>query len=448
MKKNENSENKKFYDKFTKKKEKSKKSQNEQKIKNQKSFKTEKNHFQKINSNAKLVFQKTLFSSEKIPEESKKIIANFDKILQEIKPLNSKQMQNLPENIRNLSAQMTSEKASRRLGYMNENIQLSAYARYFVWWNLVRHSKLFTNLPSEHFPKKDCVCLDLGSGPLTVVIALWLSRPELRNLKLTWYCLDISQNALTLGEDIYFSIAAKCPPSNSKAEPHWKIIRVKGSFGDFIKEKASFVTCANMFNELDQGSKMPPEFQSRKYFESLKNYSTSDAKFILIEPGVPKASRTLCLLRERFLKDDFIVKIPCVHSENCPMNGFKAFTGSSNKWCNFAFTTEDAPVNLQKLSEKSKLPKDRAVLSFIAILPKTQTENSQKDDLILARVTSDSFRLPKNKNGVYVCTKEGLKLVETNSEIKLKSGDFLEIKLNSQSQKYFDLKTGIEKIIL
>ena len=37
------------------------------------------------------------------------------------------------------------------------------------------------------------------------------------------------------------------------------------------------------------------------------------------------------------------------------------------KWCNFAFTTEDAPQRLLKLSRDSNLPKERAVLSFVFV---------------------------------------------------------------------------------
>ena len=128
---------------------------------------------------------------------------------------------------------------------------------------MVRLTRLFSNLNDNCFPKESCICLDAGSGPLTVVTALWLARPELRKLDLTWYCLDVSSNSMAFGEDIYLSVAAKLIGST------WTIIRVKGPFGTYLKEKASFITCANMLNELDQASDMPPEFQTKKYFDQL-----------------------------------------------------------------------------------------------------------------------------------------------------------------------------------
>ena len=397
-----------------------------------------------VKGNSRLLSRTSLFESSKVPQDAKKVIEDFDQIIQGVKPLNSRQLQQLPDNIRNLSHQMTDDRSTRRLGYMNENVQLSAYVRYFTWWNLVRLSRLFANLPAECFPSQDAVCLDLGSGPLTVVTALWLARPELRNKSFTWYCLDVSQNSLSLGEDVYLSVAARVPGTT------WKIIRVKGSFGTFIKEKADFITCANMFNELDQASDMPPEFQTKKYHDQLKAYGKTDAKYLLIEPGVPKAARTLSLLRDRFIKDNYFIPAPCPHFEDCPMNGFKAYTGSSCKWCNFAFNTEDAPKRLQALSVSAKLPKERAVLSFISAIPTAQVDAKNEASELDLRIASDAFRLPGYRTGHYACSSLGLTLVSSSSkEQELLSGDLIKVKLQVKPDNLtMDEKSGAKNIIL
>lgn len=402
------------------------------------------------------------FNSPNLPEDSKWILENFDKIIQNVKPLNSKQMQLLPENIRSLSHQMTDDRSKRRLGYMNENIQLSAYVRYFTWWNLVRLTRLFSNLNKDIFPSTDAFCLDLGSGPLTVISALWLARAELRKLKLTWYCLDVSQNSMALGEDIYLSIVANTSKQDEETSP-WKIIRVKGSFGTSIKNKCSFITCANMLNELDQASNMPPEFQTKKYFDQLKIYSdlkkeNDKTTFLLVEPGVPKAARTLCLLRERFIKEGFLLNSPCPHHLDCPMNGFKSYTGSKHKWCNFAFDTQQAPEKLKKLSTAAKLPKDRATLSYICASKSNsplETEAPEdKEGFFLLRIVSDQFKLPQNKAGFYGCSKFGLTLIKTSLEKakNLNSGTLLKISFTDLKTKTPDLpideKSGAKIIIL
>ena len=380
----------------------------------------------------------SLFSAKNITKDAVNILNDFDEIIQGVNPLNSRQLQQLPDNIRNLSHLLTDNRSERRLGYMNDNVQLSAYIRYYTWWNLVRITRLFANLPETCFPSKDEICLDIGSGPLTVITALWLSRPELRKLRLTWYCLDISANSMALGEDIYLSIVAK-----SEEEP-WRIIRVKGSFGTEIRQKADFITSANMFNELNQSSEMPPEYQTKKCFTQLKAYSTPHAKFLFIEPGIPKSARTLSLLRDRFISNGKFILAPCPHQGECPMNGFKAYTGSKNKWCNFAFSTEDAPPRLLKLSENAKLPKERATLSFIAIVDSevsTQNQNLNKDKSeIKCRVTSDSFKLPGNFTGHYACTERGLALLK--GHVKINSGDAFCVKIKKPGSLPKDEKSG------
>ncbi len=398
----------------------------------------------------------SLFDTSALTRETVAILNSFDEIIQGVRPLNSRQLQQLPENIRKLSHQLTDDRASRRLGYMNDNIQLSSYVRYYTWWNLVRLTRLFANIPASVFPTTDCTCLDLGSGPLTVVTALWLARPELRKLKLTWYCLDVSANSMALGEDIFLSIAART------GEEPWHIVRVKGAFGTTIKQKVSFLTCANMFNELDQASDMPPEFQTKKYYEQMDRYCEKGAGVLLVEPGVPKAARTLSLLRTRFIKDGRTIAAPCPHAEECPMSGFKAYTGSKNKWCNFAFSTEDAPARLQKLSVAAKLPKERATLSFIAVdqwlsaceagaskQPLSETSPSACSTTV--RIASDKLKLPNYMCGYYGCSQYGLVLVtlpdENNKRLpkppfRPQSGDLIQVKTKTPDSLPKDEKSG------
>lgn len=438
----ENTSDQKFYSKFDRSKKVDKKAEKKAEIKsannaikksgsrNQNDKKENKKFSKKANPKEARLVEKLeeLFSTKNIPSDTQKILEDFDQVIQGVRPLNSKQLQQLPDNIKALSHQLTDQRSERRLGYMNESIQLSSYVRYYTWWNLVRLTRLFSNLPVKLFPSKDCQCLDVGSGPLTVVTALWLARPEMRDLNLSWYCLDVSANSMALGEDIYLSIVAK-----TGGNP-WKIIRVKGPFGTSLKQKADFITCANMFNELDQASDMPPEYQTKKYYSQLQTYATPNASFLLVEPGVPKASRTLSLLRARFISEGKSVIAPCPHAGECPMNGFGAYTGSQNKWCNFAFSTENAPEKLLKLSEKAKLPKERATLSFIALFEKENTDNnSANSDSILCRVASDEFKLPGWKFGHYGCSEAGLVLLKTSTEKAIDSGDLVKASVKTKT---------------
>ncbi len=389
----------------------------------------------------------SLFEAASIPSDAKDILNNFQEILLSVIPLNSKQRSLLPKQIRDLSHTLTDERDERRRSYMNTTTTLSAYIHYFLWWNLVRLTRLFANMPADYFAFKDKdICLDIGSGPLTLPIALFLARPELRTKELTFYCLDISQQTLNAGENIFLSVAAKL-----KCQP-WKIIRVKGDFDSSIKEKASFVSCANVFNEVLQGGDMPPDYYSKRYFQKLTAFTDKNAvsRILIIEPGVPSSARFLHCIRENFMAGGYKIISPCTHHEICPMLGKK---GNGAKWCNFAFTTQDAPAALKKLSQDADLPKDRAVLSFLALeknpvsqaqvteehilemLSKEETGNKKLKSLnsqaglhnLTFRIVSDMIRLPGDRSGYYACSSLGLLLIVCNEE--LASGQSYETKM-------------------
>lgn len=390
---------------------------------------TEKTVFSRID--AKILENKNMFDFEKLPKDAVNVLENFDEIVQDVRPLNSRQKQNLSKDIRALSHQLTDERETRRSGYMNANQELSAYVRYFSWWNLVRLTRVFSNISASAFELNDGdVILDIGSGPLTVVSALWLSRPELRNKRLTVYTMDISQSTMSVGEDLYLSIAAKTAPSKEKSLPHWNIVRVKGEIGTLLRKKANLITCANMFNELYQKEHENPEKIADAQIQKLLAYADERCSFFIAEPGMPVAGRFISLMRERFIKNHHPIVAPCSHQGICPMDGNHARYGGSAKWCNFSFSTENAPKKLLKLSESAGLPKERAVISFIFAGTKKEISAAEKDDKILfADVVSDPIFLPPHRAGFYSCSQNGMVLLVNGSGKKLKSGDKIKMSM-------------------
>jgi len=351
----------------------------------------------------------SLFDSSSLPADARDILKSFGSIIASSHPLNSKQRALLPGQIRELSHSLTDERSERRLGYMNQTSTLSAYVHYYLWWNIVRLTRLFANLPASFLSlSENDICLDIGSGPLTVPMALFIARPELRSVPLTWYCMDISQQALSVGEDIFLSVAAQLKSTA------WKIIRVRGQLGTAIRDKARFITCANVFNEISQDAGMPPDFLAKKYAEQLLAYTErgdEKARFLVIEPGVPSCARLISQLRDAFIRRGFQPCSPCPHAllEQCPMDGRR-----EGKWCNFAFTTEEAPAELKKISDAAKLAKERAVLSFVAVERKKEGTAAEST----FRVASDPIRLPGGRTGYYACSAQGLLLVVTQQQLK------------------------------
>ena len=416
--------------------------------------------------------RRKMFDETAVPKESLEIIKSFDEIVASVRSLSGKQKLSLYGAIKNLSHQLTDDRNSRRLGYMNEAGYISAYISYFMWWNLVRMTRLFANLPKKAFEplekSQNPVAIDVGSGTLTVVIALWLARPELRSKKIKWYCMDLSQTALSAGEELYLAIAAKTmreqegkslsPASHSVAptplsagdtpatpptEP-WEIIRVKGAFGTSIKEKADFITCGNVFNEILQRNEMPTDFLAKRYTNELLSYIKDDSSTVLlVEPGDPHSARFISLMRDALLRQDYFPVAPCPHISECSMAGrthgktTNAY-GKNAKWCNFAFETETAPLRLKKLSEKAGLQKERASLSFIVAKKEDsavakqlvlKAKNDNQSEKTFIRIASDFIRLPElHKSGYYACSQFGLLLAIDEHHVQPQNGELLQIK--------------------
>ena len=380
-----------------------------------------------------------MFDASQMPADARNILDSFDKIVQGVYPLTGKQFLQLPDDIRALSHELTDERSRRRVGYMSSRPLLSAYARYFAWWNTVRLTRLFANADGAALSipaVDDAVCLDIGSGPLTLVNALWLARPDLRNRRLTWYCLDISQRALSLGEDLYLSIAAKAPPPDRTAPPHWHIVRVTGGIGTPIRKKAAFISCVNMFNELLQHSARTEALAAEQYAAALRSYASEQSSLFVVEPGTPVYAGFLTRLRKELITRGFDTTAPCPHAVQCPMSSDGGQNGGkrTGKWCNFAFGTEDAPARLLKLSEEARLPKERAVMSYLSARigwPEASPQKKAAADELELRITSDLIRLPEGRIGFYACSALGLTLAVNETGKKILNGDRLTVQLLS-----------------
>ncbi len=365
--------------------------------------------------------------------ETRKLLDEFPALVQSVMPLDSRKLQQLPTDIRGLSHELTDERSERRVGYMNEPPVLSAYIRYYMWWNLVRLTRLFAGLSLDLADGDAAV--DLGSGPLTLPIALWIARPELRSKKLTWYCVDLSQNALAAGEELFLSLAAK-----TGHEP-WQIVRIKGELGVSLRRRVRLVASANMFNELFWDNPDPIEAQAKRHAKGLASYAEDKAAVLLVEPGVPLAGRFVSLMRDSLLRLGFKPVSPCPHEAACPLPGLRG-----GKWCHFVFDTAEAPKALHKLSDDAGLSKDRAALSFLYALREDIKSKADEGDaeeaddagsmgesdpaagspvsalervsllagsfgILPVRITSDPIRLPDYRTGRYGCSEMGLVLV-------------------------------------
>lgn len=182
-------------------------------------------------------------------------------------------------------------------------------------------------------------------------------------------------------------------------------------------------------------------------------------------------------MRNQFIRKNFEIVSPCPHHSKCAMSGLHARYGGSAKWCNFDFTTENAPQRLLKLSRDSGLPKERAVISFMFAKkkesvakkdaaklsaenrtdsslsanqnPLNQSSSAPKDNELDLRIASDVFRIPEKGFGYYACTSEGLALVINRSGKRLESGDKIKMSMRKSTDTLSrDKKSGAIEINL
>ncbi|MDR1786297.1 MAG: small ribosomal subunit Rsm22 family protein [Spirochaetaceae bacterium] len=342
------------------------------------------------------------------PPEARQILASYDEVIRSVWRVPVRKERRLPQEIRALARAFTGERGTRRMGYLNDPAQGAAYVRYYHWWNLLRLTRLFAALPEEAFPVPEGgVCVDIGSGPLTAVSALYLARPALRDKNITWYCVDRSRQILERGEELFFALQARMMEMRGKGE--WRILRVQGGPETPLRQKANLLVAANVFNEIIDRTRTPLEDAAGRAAGRLCSRLRGDASLLVIEPGTPRPARFLHFLRGCLLERGFSPIAPCVHSGPCPMDG-----GRGGKWCHFVFSSADAPDRLRSLSDEAGLPKERAALSFAAFGAGREEDSRgpAKGGPLPARITADVIRLPGGRAGLYGCSEAGLTLVE------------------------------------
>ena len=453
-------QNKPFYEKFVKK--------NEAKIHHQKkkeideTLNKEKNTTKKNNREefpVKIVKTKNTGKNifKENDEDTKALLNSFDLIIKDALKLSSKQAASVPKDIHTLFHELTNERGSRKVNYLNNPVKLTSYIYHYMWWNLVRISKLIGNLD---FDLKDGdIIADFGCGPMTLMCAFWIAKPELRSKKLHWYCADISGKALAAGEALFNSLFA-FTNQNAGIEQtsNWKLTKLNGSFGLPLKEKVNLFVSANMFNEIFWDSSIKIEGEAERAAKTIQHYIQENGAALIIEPGIPLAGEFVSALRKNFIEKKYKIISPCPHAEICPIPGKKTaeqknikYPIASDKWCHFSFYADDAPPKLVELSEAARLEKTRASLSFIYCREEEKKERpveskKEKKDF-LARISSEIIKLGDGQIGRYACSEKGFLLLteKKGSRSKLKEyvdGSLIKIENEKINRFFHDRKTG------
>jgi hypothetical protein len=386
--------------------------------------------------------------------ESRRILEGLPGLVDKVFPVPRRFRPALPRDVAELSRLLTSGRGDRAASYPGQPKFLSAYLRYFLPWNLYRLCRLLPALPLS-FSGGDRI-IDLGSGPLTLAAALWISRPDLRGCSLEFRCVDQAGAALDAGKELFAALsgasspwkiktiraAVGAPPPGGRGRANGDRARGRGLYGP----PARLVSAVNFFNELYEDLPHGDSEGLRRFADKearfLSSLAAEDGSLLVIEPGVPRSGEFIAALRASLADRGRPPAAPCPHAGACPCPGGKAAPGEGaakpggkGRWCHFAFETADAAPALLKLSAAAGFPKERAVLSFLyggpvlsggrapAPLPAGTGETAAASPALPVRIISDPFPVhsggpgnPAAAFGRYGCCEKGLVLIRGGGE--------------------------------
>ncbi len=222
-------------------------------------------------------------------------LSQINNILYKILPMNTSQRRDLPYACKDLSEELTTDRDALSRPYWSSPRFMSAYMHYFLPWNIIRLSRLFPALNFGKNPAEPLI-VDLGSGPLTLPIALWLSRKDLRQKPVTIVCTDIAPQPLNLGRTLFEELRKEMDPKSE-----WKVHTLRTPLFKALKEVRGnpwLITMGNVLNEGEEKKAHPIQKQIDQIVIDAKNILRQDGKIFAVEPGTRQGARVLSLLRQ------------------------------------------------------------------------------------------------------------------------------------------------------
>ena len=424
--------------------------------------------------------------------EALRILDMLPEALAKVWPLNSAHRRTLPDDVAQLSRLLTTERAGLDRPYWSSPASISAYLYYFLPWNLVRLTRVLASLPLPD-PRSvapqggEALLVDVGSGPLTLPLALWLAKPEWRSAPLRVLALDTSSQPLELGKTLMEVLG------ELTGQPVWPVRVARAPLEHAVRQIAPLlsggkvrpwlVSAANVLNELRFGKKRArggSAIEEEDEFDSLDNEAVDfdgnpDAEgaeadkpegcredkldsfleslsplfnhvggadapaavgpsLLFVEPGTRLGGSTIMRLRQLAVDGGLTALSPCTHQLDCPL-----LRGQGGRtWCHFTFGSEGAPLWLEDISLAAGLGKNSLSLSplLLAALPEAAPETGNP---LPARVLSAPFVVPGLAGRArYACSSKGMLLLE-NAEA-LASGDSLAVTVVAGAPR--DRKSG------
>lgn len=321
-------------------------------------------------------------------------------------PLKRGHRSDLPDAVRELSNLLTTERAEMARPYWSSPRFVSAYLRYFLPWNLLRIGRLLESLtlPDPSLVAEP-LAVDLGSGPLSFPIALWLSSPQWRRTPLRFVCADTAPRPLELGRVVLEDLAQRL------GEPLvWDIRLERAPLLQALRGLSTqplLITAGNVLNEWQvQTPRMPDATFAERLGEVASVLSRSihpQGQVLIVEPGTRLGGTLTATLRSAALEENLFPIAPCTHTMPCPLEGRR-----DRGWCHVHYEDDPgAPGWLATLAKDASLSKYGLSLSYVQLSPTRTTQTSN----FPARIISQALAVPGHGLARYGCTEQGLVLI-------------------------------------
>ncbi len=380
-----------------------------------------------------------LFPLTAVREEN---FALLHRALNAVLPLRKSHRQDLPRDIVALSRLLTVNRSQLRSPYWARPAFTSAYVHYFLPWNVYRLSRLLAGLQLPE-PEDGHFVLDVGSGPLTMPLALWLAHPDWRKKRLQLVAADCAGHPLRLGKALLTRLAEE------EGLAPWDIRLVQAPFVQALRScqpmlkkglKPLLITAANVLNELpfpkkarfeDEDEESEEELYYSRFEEALSSVGyllrkgPDNARALFVEPGTRLGGLTLMRLRGMALEQGFEVHGPCPHQGLCPLLQETDFADETSRvagktWCHATFAPVGAPAWLTELTAEAGFARESLSLSWLEL--GREQEEGREDEAaharhgpsrtaIRARVISNAFAVPGLGRCRYACSQLGLLLL-------------------------------------
>ncbi len=330
-------------------------------------------------------------------------VARLPELLSAALELKTRHRAGLPREVAALSALLTSERAGLGHDYLQSPAAVAAYLFYFLPWNLYRLGRLATGLaPLLAAADARATVADLGAGPLTTPLALWLALPAWRTRQLDFYCVDRSRRIMAAGRDIFEALTratdgTPCP---------WRIHLVHAPLRQALREempRPDLLVLGNVLNEFRWQRDVALEEQLDELAQTMLGRLNPGGQALLVEPGNRLGGKLVATFRDAAIRQGFRPLAPCTHDAACPR-----LDRRRKSWCHFTFKPDGLPQWLTRLTDKAGLSKSSLSVSFVLLGGTAPYEPAA------IRVLSESFPLPER--GVmarYGCCRQGLVLLET-----------------------------------